>query len=104
MVSVGALLVKSSIDTYSPFGITRTCTGASGLMSWNASACSSSYTRLQDLAAQDLGEDVVALIGHGAGSSGGIAWLAYGQSAARSAVSSAGRSGARTGATRERLR
>jgi hypothetical protein len=38
---------KSSIDTYSPFGISTTCVGACGLMSRKASTCSSSYTFVQ---------------------------------------------------------
>ena len=43
-----------------PFGITSTCVGAWGLMSWNASAHSSSIDFLAgDLAAQDAGKDVV---------------------------------------------
>ena len=37
-VSVGAVALKSMLETYSPLGITRTCTGACGLMSWKASA------------------------------------------------------------------
>jgi hypothetical protein len=42
-----ALEEKSSQETYGPLGITRIWTGASGLMSWKARACSSSYTVLE---------------------------------------------------------
>ena len=40
--SAGALALKSTLETYSPLGITSTCTGASGLMSGKAKANSSS--------------------------------------------------------------
>ena len=41
-VSAGAVALKSALETYSPLGITSTCTGACGWMSWKASANSSS--------------------------------------------------------------
>ena len=49
-----------------PFGMTRMWIGASGLMSWKASACSSSYTFFaRDLPAQDPRENVAVVIGLG---------------------------------------
>ncbi len=61
--------LKSMLDTYSPLGITSTCTGACGLMSWKRERVVVLVDLLaRQLAAQDAGEDVVAVVvGHGPG-------------------------------------
>ena len=49
-----AAAVKSANDTQRPLGITSTCIGACGLMSWNASDHSSSKTFLQGISPRKI--------------------------------------------------